>query len=282
MAAEADQCNRAKHCEARDGRAEQPCALAPASRREHEERQHQPGGDLHSDTGCECRRTAAEVRVGAGREHERGGERKQDQRVVVRASDSEHEQYRVQPDERARPAPRLAEAAGGAGDQRDRSEAAEHRDRLERPQRATDAERYRRVAQQREQRSIRRVLERPAEKREDFVAGRLRGDMCIRIEPVQRAHPCEADVAEDILREQRWAEQQDHMRRDDRRGDRAQRQRAREQEHEHVAGAHDQRQRLEATRSERQVQRFERLRDPRRPAAAATWHVLRRFAGGAG
>ena len=282
MAAEADQRDGAEHGEAGDGRDEHAHAIAPASRREREERQHQPRRHLHADADRERGGAGTEARVRACRERKRGGEHQQDQRVVVRAADREHEQHRVEPDERARPAPRMAEPARGESDQRDRAETARDRDRLERPQRAADAERHGRVAEQREQRAVRRVLVRPAEEREHFVAGRLCGDVRVRVEPMQRAHPREADVAEHVLREQRRPEQQDHVRRRDRGGDRGEWERAREQQHEHVARAHDERQRLKAAGAERQVQPFERARQPRRPAAAARRHVLRRFAGCAG
>jgi hypothetical protein len=282
MAAEAAKRDDAEHGKARGGRDRDPRSLVPPRRREQQERQHESGCDLDANADDERRGAGAKARARASGQRERGGERQQDQRVVVRAADGEHEQHGIQSDERARPAARVSELPGGASDQRDRAEAAEHGQRLECPQRAADAERHRRVAEQREQRPVRRVLVGPAEEREDFVAGDLCRDVRVRVEPVQRAHSREADVTKHVLGEQRRAEQQDHVRGEDRDGDRVQRQRAREHEHEHVARAHDQRQRLKAARAEREVQRFERLRDPRRPAAAASRHVLRRFAGGAG
>ena len=48
-------------------------------------------------------RAGAEARAGAGGQQQRGRERQQQQRVVVRAADGEHEQHRVQPDERRAP-----------------------------------------------------------------------------------------------------------------------------------------------------------------------------------
>jgi hypothetical protein len=170
VAAESDQRDGSEHDEAQGGSGEQPRALVPARRREQQERQHQSGRDLHADAENERSDTRAQARVCAGCERECRGERQQDRRVVVRAADGEHEQHRVQSDERRRPTGRVPEPSGGASDQCDRAETAEHGERLERPQRAADAERDGRVAEQREQRSVWRVLIRPAEKREDFVA----------------------------------------------------------------------------------------------------------------
>jgi hypothetical protein len=196
----------------------------------------------------------------------------------VCAADGEHQQHGVQPDERDRPAPRAAERARGVRDQRDRGEARGDGERLERPQRAADAERHGCVAQQREQRSVGRVLVRPAEEREDFVGGGARGNVRVGVEAVQRTEPGEADVAEHVLRDQRRTEQQDRVRERDRDPQPAQRDRARAQQHEHIARAHQQRQRLKRARAEGvYVQVAERPRQPWRPAAAARGHVLRRL-----
>jgi hypothetical protein len=181
----------------------------------------------------------------------RRGQREDDQRVVVRAADGEHEQHRVKPDERDRPAARHADPLGREPDQRDRPEARDDGEGLERPQRAADAERDGRIAEQREQRAVRRVLVGPAEEREHFVARCLRGDVRVRVQSVQRAEPGEADVAEDVLGDQRRPEQQDRVREHNRDPQRAQRHRARAHEDRDIAGAHHQRQRLKAARPER-------------------------------
>jgi hypothetical protein len=199
VAAEADQRDRAEHDEA-DCRARkclQPLARQPRS--EHQKRQREPGRDLDRDARDERRRRCANPRARSGAQQQRRREREHDQRVVVRPADREHEQDRVQPDECRRPASRVPEPSGRTRDQRDGGEARDDRDRLERPQAAGQAERCCRVAQQREQRTVRRVLVRPADEREDFVAGGLRGYVCVRVEAVQRAEPGEADVAEDVL-----------------------------------------------------------------------------------
>jgi hypothetical protein len=277
VAAEADQREHAEREQAEHRRPEHSRALAPASRREYEERQRQAGRDLDSDADHERARGRAKARARAGAQHERRGERQQHQRVVVRAADGEHEQHRIEADERRRPAARLAELARRARDQRDRAEAARDGEPLERPQRAREAERRRRVAEQCEQWAIGGVLVGPAEEREDFVARRLRRYVRVRIEPVQRAETGKADVAEHVLGDQRRPEQQDRVRRDDRQSERAHRQRAGACEHEQIARAHDQHQRLEAPRAEAHVQAGHRPGQPRRPAAAARRHVLRRF-----
>ncbi len=282
MAAEAQQRDSAEHEEAGQRRKKHTCSLARSAGSEHEERQRKPGRQLHADADHQRSGGCAKARTRAGRQQQRGAEHQHDQRVVVRAADCEHEQHWVQADERARPATRVPEPACGACDQRDRAEAAEDGERFERPQRAADAERHRCVAEQREQRPVGRVLVGPAEEREDFVGRGLRGHVRVGIEPVQRAHPREADVAEHVLGDQRRAEQQDRVRSGDREDDRGERKSARKQQHQHVARAHDQRQCLEAARAESEVQTGERPGQPRRPAAAARRHVLRWFAGGAG
>jgi hypothetical protein len=200
----------------------------------------------------------------------------------VRAADGEHEQHGVQPDKGRGPARGVPEPPRGARRQRDRREARDDGERLECPQPAGQTEWRRRIAEQREQRAIWGVLIRPADEREGFVARRLCGDVRVRVEPVQRAEPGKADVAKDVLREQRRSEQQDHVRGDDRRGDRPEWERLRGEQHERIARAHDQHQRLESPRAEAHAETLERAREPARPAARAGGHVLRRFAGDAG
>jgi hypothetical protein len=246
MAAEADQRDRAEHEQAERRACErlQPLTRQPCS--EHEERQRQAGRNLDRDAGDERRRGGAQAWARPGAQQQSRREREQDQRVVVRAADCEHEQHRVQPDERRCPARRVPEPARGPRHQRDGGQARDDGERLECPQRAGQPERRRRVAEQGEQRAVRRVLIRPADEREDFVAGCLRRDVRVGVEPVERPEPGEADVAEDVLGERRRPEQQDRVRGEDRREDRPERQRPRAEQHERVARAHDQRQRLKA------------------------------------
>jgi hypothetical protein len=127
------------------------------------------------------------------------------------------------------------------------------------------------------------MLVRPAEEREHFVARCLRRDVRVRVESVQSAESGEADVAEDVLGDQRRPEQEDRVRKHDRDPQRAQRDRPCAHEDGHVARAHHQRQRLKAARPERaQVQVSERPRQPRWPTAAARRHVLCRRGRGVG
>jgi len=279
--AEADHADRAERQEAEHGRHRHSPALTPMARREHDERQHQAGRDLHADSHHQRSRGRAKARARAGAQGQRRREHHQHQRVVVRAADRQHEQHRVEPDECRRPSARLPEPARRARDERDRAEAGGNRHGFERPQAAGQAERRSRVAGQREQRPVGRVLVGPAEEIQHFVARRLRGHVRVRVQAVQRAQPGEAEIPEHVLGDQRRPEQQQGVGGDDRRDDRAHRQRARKRQHEQVARAHDQRQRLKAAPAERHAQALQRPGHPAGPAAAAPRHVLRRFAGGA-
>jgi hypothetical protein len=102
--------------------------------------------------------------------------------------------------------------------------------------------------------------------------------MRVWVQPVQGAQPGEIEVAEDVLGDQRWAEQQREMRGEDRHPQHACRQRARRQQHRHIAGGHDQRERLEAARGDAHVQTLQGPGQPARPAAATRRDVLRRLA----
>ncbi len=279
MRAEADQAQHAQGEQAEHGRPGDSSALAPAPRGEHEERERQARCDLDGDADDQRRRGGAKTRVCARGERECGGEHHQEQRVVVRSADRQHEQHRVEPDECRRPAPGLAELAGGARHERDGGEARGDREGFESPHPAGQAEWRRGVAGEREQRSVGRVLVRPTDEPEDFVARRLRGHVRVRVQAVQRTEAREAEVAEDILREQRRPQQQDRVGGDDRHDERAHRQRARERQHEQITGAHDQRQRLKGPRAEAHAESLQRPGKPGRPAAAAPGHVLRRFSG---
>jgi hypothetical protein len=274
VAAEADQADRAEHDEPERGALERSPPIARTRRTEQHERQRQAGGDLHADARHERRGGRAIPRCGAGRERERARQGEHDQRVVVGAADGEHEQYGIESDEGRGPAARLPEAPGGERDERNRTEAREHGERLERPQPTGQPERHEGVAEQREQRTVGGVLVGPAEEREDFVARGLRGDMCVRVEAMQRAESREADVAEHVLGDQRRSEQEDRVRRHHGDRDRAQAERARGHQHEQVARAHDQAERLKATRADAQAEALQRPCQPADPAAAARGDVL--------
>jgi hypothetical protein len=224
MRTETDQPEDRQGGERQHGAREHLEPFAGARGREHQERQHQAGRHLDADARHERACGGAEARVGAGRQRERGRQHQQDQRVVVRPADRQHEQYRVQPNERRRPAPGVPEATAGSHDQRHRAQAARDRQRLERPQPAGQPQRSRRVAREREQRTVGGVLERPSDEREDGVGRGFRRHVRIRVESVQSPHPPECQVPEHVLGDQRRAEQQDHVGRHDRDHQRAHRQ----------------------------------------------------------
>ena len=256
--------------------------LAFLRRGEHQERQHQRSCDLDRDPRRDRDRRGAQTRTGAGAEEQREREREQHERVVVRPAHGQRQQHRVQADERRRPAGRLAHALGRASDQRYGREAREHGQRLQHPQAPGQAQRRQRVAGEREQRAVGRVLERPAVELEDRVGRRFRGHVGIGVEPVQGAHPRERQIAEHVLRDQRRPQRQQHVRQHDRRGDRRERKPRRRHEHERVARAHRQHQRLEAGAGEADVQAAQRAGQPCGPTTAAPRHVLRRRRRGPG
>jgi hypothetical protein len=131
------------------------------------------------------------------------GERQRHQehhdRVVVRAADREHQQDGIQADERRGPARTVPEAAGRAGDEGDRREAREPHHGFQDPEPAGGSQRRGRVAGDGEQRPVWRVQEGPSDELVDGVERRFRRDPGVRIEAVQRTHPRERQVAEDIL-----------------------------------------------------------------------------------
>jgi hypothetical protein len=200
----------------------------------------------------------------------------------VRAADRQCQQHRVQADEGSGPARRLTEAGGRPRDQRHRAEARGDSDRFQRPQAAGQTERNGHIAREREQGAVGGVLKRPSDEREGRVGGSFGGHVRVGVQAVQDAHPRERQIAEGVLGEQRRPEQQDHVRQHDRRGDRAHRQRARGDQHEHVARAHDQRQRLEAVFAEGRSQILQRPGHPPRPSAAAGGDEFRGIRGRVG
>ncbi len=252
-------------------------AFATPGGRKHQEGEHQPGGDLDSDARDHGNGGRAKTRVRAGGQEQRHGEQQQDQRVVVGAAHREHQQHRVQPHERSRPARGVAGAVGRRRDQGHGAETAGDRHALEDPQRTGDPERDGRVAREREQRTVGRMLEGPSHERVDRVGGGFGGDVGVWVQPVQRAHSREAQVAEDVLGDQRRPEEQDQVREHDGGGERRHRQGSRRHEHEHVARAHDQHQRLEAVPAEGRPQALKRPGQPARPPALAGGHEFRRF-----
>jgi hypothetical protein len=241
---------------------------------EHEERQHDPRAQLDADTGDE--RGGARTRTGGGAraQGQRECQRQQDERVVVRAADGQHEQHRVQPDERRRPGGRAAQARGGARRQRDGTEARGGGERFQEPQPAGEPQRRGHVAREREQRAVGGVLEGPADERERGISRGFGGEVRVGIQAMQRSHPREREVPENVLGDQRGTQRQDDMREHDRARQRERRQRARGEEHEQVAGAHHEHQRLEGGTAEARAEARERTRQPAGPAAAAAGNVL--------
>jgi hypothetical protein len=274
VSAEADQSNGGERRQAKDGAASDAHALTPTRGRQHEEGQHDAGCDLDSHAGGQSQRAGAKARVPTGCERQRGGEQQEHQRVVVGAANGQLKQHRVQAHERHGPARRAAQAAGGPRDERHRAEAREDRERLERPQPASDPQRGGRVTAEREQRAVGRVLEGPSDERVDRVGRRFGGDARVGVESVQDPHAGEREVAEHVLGDQRWAEQQDDVRRDDPHHEHSQRQRARGAQHRQVARAHDQHEQLEASWRDAHAETLQWASQPARPAAAAPGYVL--------
>jgi hypothetical protein len=221
MEAEADQPGDGKRKQAQRGARRHLQPLARARGCEHEKRQHQPGGDLDPDAGDQRAGARAQARARPRRQGEGEGEHQQDQSVVVRPADGEHEQHRVQAHERSRPAAGMAEAAGRARDQRDRGQARQPRECLQDPEAAREPKRRGGVADEREQRAVWGMLERPSDECEDRVRAGFRGDMRIRVQSVQSAHAREREVAEHVLGDQRRPEEEDHVRQHDAGGERA-------------------------------------------------------------
>ena len=125
------------------------------------------------------------------------------------------------------------------------------------------------------------MLERPAHEREDGVRRGFGGHVRVGVQAVQGAHTGVAQIAEYVLGDQRRAQHDEQLCRDDDSRQRAQAQRARAGQHERVAGAQQQRQGLEATAAEREPQPVKRPRQPARPTAAARGDVLGGSARGA-
>jgi hypothetical protein len=265
-----DEHDRREPAQRRQRRSDPPAGSRLAER---EERQHEPGAQLHRDPRGERRGGRPRSRGRPGAQQQRQRQRRDQPRVVVGSPDREHHEHRVQAEEHGGEGGRAAEALGRARGQPHGGEAEHRARRFEGPQRAGQPERRRRVAREREQRSVRRVLEGPADEPVDGIGRSFRREMRVRIEPVQRAHARIHDVPEDVLGDQRWAEHDDHVRREDRRGQPPQRDRAGARKREQVAAADDQHQGLERTLAERRAGTGQRAREPARPAAAVGGHV---------
>jgi hypothetical protein len=271
-AAQAD-CGERQEAQRRGER--RPTPLAPIPAAQHQEREHEPGGELDADTRdqCSCPGPKARARARAQQQGER--QQQQDQRVVVRTPDSQYEQHGIQPHECRRPARAMPEALRRPRDQRDRAETRGECHGFQHPQPAGQSEGGAGIARQREQGSVGRVLERPSDERKDGVCRSFCRDVGVGVQPVQRAHSGKSEVAEDVLGEQRGAERHDHVRQHDREGDRTERQSARSEQHEPVARAHDQRQGLKAAVGQGRAEFLKRAGHPRGPTAAAGGNEFR-------
>ncbi len=280
MHAEAEQANDG-HRQQPGARAERHAqALARATRGEHQKRNHQARRDLDAHARGQRSRSRARALTRPGGPREREREQRQQQRVVVRSAHRQHQQHGVQADERQRPARRAPEPSRRARDQRDRAEARDDRDRLERPQSSGESQWDERVAGEREQRAVGRMLELPEDEPEHGVGGRFGGEVGVGVQAVQRAEAREREVAEHVLRDQRRPQQQDRVREHDRARERSRRQLPRDQQHQQVARAHDQHQRLEAGAGEADAEAVQGACQPRGPAAAARGDVLPGRGGG--
>ncbi len=186
-----EECDRAAH------RGVDP--FAGPGRGEHQEREQQPGCDLDADARRQRAGSGPQARAGAGGQREREREREDHERVVVRAADREDQQDGVQADEGGGEARALAKAPGGPRDERDRAEAGGDGGRLERPQAAGEAQWDGRIAGEREDGAVGRVLEGPADEGEGGIGGGFGGHVGVGVQPVQRTHACERQIAEDVL-----------------------------------------------------------------------------------
>ncbi len=112
--------------------------------------------EIFAPRGRDDRRHPAHVALGQD-QRDPGQRGQQDQHVVVAAADLEHEQRRVQADERDGHARVDPAALRQPPHEPARHEAAHERDRLERPHRARDPERHERVRRDGEQRPVGRL-----------------------------------------------------------------------------------------------------------------------------
>jgi hypothetical protein len=284
-----------------------PDALAPARRRQHHERKHEPGRCLHADAdhehGCGCPEIAlpissascagstggrpiqhslARLRLPrARRERKRCRQDEQYERVVVGASRIELQQDRIQAYEHGRRPPRAAHPARCLRGQRDRAQARGHRDRLERPQSARQSKWGQGVGAECEQGSIGRVLKGPADEREHSVVGGFRRHVGVGVKSMQDPQAREREIAEHILGDEWRTHQQQHVRGRDREGDGLAGQYLCSEQHDHVARAHRQRERLKARGPDPEPKWVQRSRQPAGPATASGRHIGGGCSGGA-
>jgi hypothetical protein len=257
-------------------------ALARPRGGEHQEGQNDPRRHLDPHAGHQRGRAGPQARLGPRRQGERERQREQDQRVVVRPADSQHQEDRVQTDEGRGPPSRAAEPPCRSCDQRHGAQARGRGERLQDPQAGGEPQGRGRVAHKGEEGPVGGVLEGPADELEDRIGACFGRDVGVGVEPVQGPHASERQIAEDVLGDQRRPEEQEHVGEHDPGGKRTARQAVGRDEHEQVARAHDQHQRLKATARQARAETFQRARQPVRPAADAGRDVFRGFRGGVG
>jgi len=222
LIAESDQPDEHKRKQGQSCARRHPHPLAAAGRSEHDKGEREPGGDLHAHAHRERDRGRSEPRARCCGHRKRERQQHHRQRVDVRAADGQYEQGRVQSHEGGGATHGAVQAPGCARNQRDRAEAREHSYCLQRPESACEPERRRQVAREREQRTIGGGRWRgrfPAQEREYRVAWRFGGGVGVGAEAMQGPKPGEAEVAEHILGDQRWPQEQDQMGRHDCRGE---------------------------------------------------------------
>jgi hypothetical protein len=164
----------------------------------------------------------------------------------VSAAHGKPKQHGIQADEHGRHLGRASHHAGRARGQGHRREAACDSQQLESPQAAAEPERGKRIGAEREQGPVRGMLEGPADEGKDSVGWSFRRDVGIGVQSVQHPKASKLEVAEDVLRDERRAEQQQQVGGQDRKRDRLTGQGARGEQRRGVAGAHHERQHLEA------------------------------------
>jgi hypothetical protein len=126
------------------------------------------------------------------------------------------------------------------------------------------------------------MLKRPADEGKDSVCRGFGGDVGVGVESVQHTQSGELEVAEDILGDQRWSEQQRQVRGNDPRSDRPPGEDAGRGKRRGVSGAQEQRPNLEARRADTQPKAVQGSVQPARPTSDARRHILCGLAGGAG
>ncbi len=117
-------------------------------------------------------------------------------------------QHGIQADEHGRRLGRASHLACRARRQGDRREAGRDSHQLESPQTARQPERGKRVGAEREQGPVGGMLERPADERKDSVGWSFGRHVGVGVQPVQHAQASKLEVAEDVLGDERRAEQQ--------------------------------------------------------------------------